>query len=259
MTGVPACAAGVPFLRALPDEALAELGRAMRHLHVERGQVLALGGEPIEHLIVVAHGRLTLSQATAGGREQVLRTLGCGDFLGELALFAPAAYEGDLVAMEPSDVCRLSRQAVQALMRQHPDVAVRLVEALAQRLAQAERRIGVLGLHEVGQRLGGELLRAAASGQPVPDGIRVRLTVPWREIATRIGTTPESLSRRLRDLEAAGALRQERARTVVILDLDRLRRLADACARPRPPPRSMPVRNLTCVKAPRTGPDGYWA
>jgi CRP/FNR family transcriptional regulator, anaerobic regulatory protein len=224
---VPACAAGVPFLRALPDDALAELGRSMHHRHVEHGQVLALAGEPIEHLVVVAQGRLRVTRATAGGREQVLRTLGPGELLGELALFTPAVHEGELTAIEPSDVCLLSRQAVQDLMRRHAEVAVRLVEALARRLTQAERTIADLGLHDVGQRLAGELLRASASGEPAGDGTRVRLPVPWREIAMRIGTTPESLSRRLRTLEAAGVLRQERARTVIILDPVRLRQLAD--------------------------------
>jgi CRP/FNR family transcriptional regulator, anaerobic regulatory protein len=224
---IPACAAGVPFLRALPDDALAELGQSMRHRHVEPGQVLALAGEPIEHLVVVARGRLRLAQTTAGGRAQVLRTLGPGEFLGELALFSPADHEGELTAIEPSDVCMVSRQDVQELLRRHPEMAVRLVEALAHRLSQAERAIADLGLHDVGQRLAGELLRAAAGGEPVPDGTRIRLTVPWREIAMRIGTTPESLSRRLRTLETAGVLRHERARTVVILDPVRLRQLAD--------------------------------
>ncbi|MCC7369261.1 MAG: Crp/Fnr family transcriptional regulator [Chloroflexi bacterium] len=227
MVDVPACAAGVPFLRALPDDALAELGRSMRHRHVASGQALALAGEPVEHLIVVAQGRLRLAQATPGGREQVLRTLGPGEFLGELALFSPVVHEGDLTAIEPSDVCLVSRQAVQDLMRQHPEVAVRLVETLARRLIQAERAIADLGLHDVGQRLAGELLREAASGGPVREGTRVRVTVPWLEIAMRIGTTPETLSRRLRALETAGIVRQERARTVVILDPVRLHELAD--------------------------------
>jgi CRP/FNR family transcriptional regulator len=57
--------------------------------------------------------------------------------------------------------------------------------------------------------------------------MRVRFAMPWREMAARIGTTPESLSRRLRALEVDGVIRQERARTVVILDADRLRQLAD--------------------------------
>ncbi len=199
----------------------------MRRRHVERGQLLALAGEPIQHLVVVAQGRLKLAQGMPSGHEQLLRTLGPGEFLGELALFAPAEHEGDLVALEPSDICLVSRQAVQDLMERHPDVAVRLVETLAQRLRQAERMIADLGLHDVGQRLAGELLRAAASGEQVPEGTRVRFTVPWREIAARIGTTPESLSRRLRALADEGVIRQERARTVVIVAPDRLRQFAE--------------------------------
>src|SRR5690349_13601673 len=126
MADIPACAAGVPFLRALPDDALAELGRSMRHRHLEVGQILALAGEPIEHLVIVAQGRLKLTQATAGGREQVLRMLGPGELVGELALFSPTEHEGELTAIEPSDVCLVSRQAVQTLLRRYPDAAVRL-------------------------------------------------------------------------------------------------------------------------------------
>ena len=85
-----------------------------------------------------------------------LRALGPGEFLGELALFSPADHEGELTAIEPSDVCLVSRQDVQELMRRHPEMAVRLVEALALRLGQTERAIADLGLHDVGQRLAGE-------------------------------------------------------------------------------------------------------
>ncbi len=227
MTDVPSCAAGVPFLRALPHAALVELGQAMRHRHIERGQVLALAGDPVEHLIVVAQGRLKLAQTTISGREQLLRTVDPGEFHGELALFAPARYDGDLIALDPSEVCLLGREAVQGLLTRHPDAAITLVETLARRLTQAERMIADLGLHDVGQRLAGELLRASGDAT-VANDTRVRLPVPWREVAARIGTTPESLSRRLRVLADAGIVRQERARTVVILDAERLRLLADS-------------------------------
>jgi CRP/FNR family transcriptional regulator len=227
MTDIPSCAAGVPFLRVLPAGVLEELVRTMRHRRLERGELLALDGDPVEHLVVVAQGRLKLSTSTTGGREQLLRALGPGEFLGELALFAPAVHEGDLQAVVPSEVCLVSRQAVQELLWRHPAAAVQLIEALAQRLSRAERTIADLGLHDVGQRLAGLLLRAAESGEPTPNGMKIRLPVSWREIAAELGTTPESLSRRLGTLAGEGIIRQERARTVVILAPDRLRQLAE--------------------------------
>lgn len=227
LTGAPACAAGVPIFRFLPPEGLRELGRAMRHRRYARGQWVAAASDPVEHLVVVARGRLKLVRATSGGREQVVRTLEPGDFVGELALFTPSRHEGDLVALEPTDVCLLPRRSVQELLERHPEVALRLVEALAQRLAEAEQRIADLGLREVGQRLAAELLRAAETGTTTPEGVRVRLAVPWAELASRLGTTPESLSRRLKALADRGVIRQEGRRTVVIRSLERLRELAE--------------------------------
>jgi CRP/FNR family transcriptional regulator len=227
MTDIPSCAAGVPFLSVLPPSVLGELGQSMRHRRLARGELLALAGDPVEHLVVVAQGRLKLTSSTTGGREQLLRTLGPGEFVGELALFTPSVHEGDLVAVVPSEVCLVGRQAVQDLLWRHPGAATRLVEALAQRLAGAERMIADLGLHDIGQRLAGLLLRMAERGEATPAGVKLRLPVSWREIAAELGTTPESLSRRLGVLAGEGIIRQERARTVVILAPDRLRQLAE--------------------------------
>ncbi|HYF93691.1 MAG TPA: Crp/Fnr family transcriptional regulator [Symbiobacteriaceae bacterium] len=228
MAGIPACAAGVPIFRALPAEGMDELGQAMRHRHFARGEMVVAAGAPVAHLVVVAHGRLKQVHVSAAGREQVVRFLGPGAFLGEMALFAPAVHEHDLVAAEETDCCLVPREAIQTLMRHHPDVALRLVEALARRLAEAEELIVDLGLRDVGQRLAAELLRAASAGTKGPDGIRVKMPGPWSELAVRLGTTPESLSRRLRALEEQGLISQAGARVVVIRQPERLRRLAES-------------------------------
>ncbi len=223
---IPGCVAGVPIFRVLPPTGLEELGTALRHRHYDRGEAVAVAGDPVEHLLVVARGRLKLVHSTAGGREQVVRTLEPGEFLGELALFTPVRHEGDLIALEATDVCLVPRQSVQALLRRHPEMAIRLVEVLAQRLAAAEQLIADLGLRDVTQRLASELLRESARGTPGLEGVRVRMPVPWAEVALRLGTTPESLSRRLRALVEEGVIRQESARTVVILSPERLLELA---------------------------------
>lgn len=227
MQAIPSCAATVPIFRALPAEGLAELGLAMRHRSFARGERVVGAGEPVAHLIVVARGRLKLVHTTSRGREQVVRTLGPGEFLGEMALFAQATHEGDLIAMEETEACMIARDGVQGIMRKHPTVAVAVVEALARRLAEAEQLIADLGLRDVGQRLAAELLRLAGERG---EARRVRIPVPWTEMAHRLGTTPESLSRRLRALVEQGILGQESNRTVIIQDPDRLRLVADTGA-----------------------------
>lgn len=228
MGGIPSCAAGVPIFRSLPPEGLDELGAAMHHRHFEKGDIILAAGAPIDHLIVVAHGRLKIAHTSRSGREQVLRFLGPGMFLGEMGLFFPTTnLEGDLTALEPSDVCMVPREAVQAILRRHPGVALRLLETLAQRLAEAEQLIVDLGVRDVGQRLAAELVRLAPEGTPGPDGIRIRLPVTWGEMAVRLGTTAESLSRRLKAMVAQGWIRQEGQRTVILRDLERLQAVVD--------------------------------
>jgi CRP/FNR family transcriptional regulator, anaerobic regulatory protein len=255
MTGVPSCAAGVPIFAVLPPEGLNELGEAMFHRHFVRGEVVMAAGQPVTHLVVLARGRLNVVRTSAGGREQLLRALGPGEFLGEMGLFVPTVQEGDLVAAEESDCCLVPRQAMQAVLQRHPGVALRLVEALAQRLSEAEQLIGDLGLRDVGGRLAAELLRLAAGAAennpdspravaeglnpagktsnrtgPVPTagGIRVQVPMPWAELAVKLGTTPESLSRRLKALGEQGIISQAGARMVIIHDTTKLRRLAEA-------------------------------
>ncbi len=227
MQGIPSCAAGVPIFQVLPPEALQELTRAMHHGQFAKGETLVAHGDPVEHLVVVARGRVKLVHTSPNGREQVVRTLGPGEFWGELALFTPARQEGDLVAVEETTACLVPRAAVQSLMKRYPEVARRLTEALAQRLAEAEQLIADLGLRDVGQRLAAELCRLAGQGKLELEGTLIHLPVSWAELAVKLGTTPESLSRRLRALAEQGIIRHEEgSRDVLLLDRERLHRMA---------------------------------
>jgi len=222
---IPTCAAGVPVFRMLPPSELQRIGQAMRHQHYRKGEVVAAAGSTLDHLYVVARGRLNVVHTTAGGREQVVRSIGPGEFMGEMALFYETVLEGDIVAVEETDACVLPRQAVQEVLR-NPEASLRLVEEMAKRLASAEQLIADLGLRDVGQRLAAELVRLAEGGRRDELGITVTLPVPWARLAVKLGTTPETLSRRLGSLADQGLIRQLGGRNILIMDLDGLRRIS---------------------------------
>lgn len=222
---VPSCAAGVPVFRMLSPDELEKIGKEMRHRRFRKGQVVVPAGSTLDCLYVVARGRLNVVHTSTSGREQIVRTLGPGEFLGEMALFYESVMEGDVVAAEETEACVLPRKAVQAVLR-NPEAALRLVEEMAKRLSAAEMLIANLGLREVGQRLAAELLRLAESGLKTPEGITVTIPAPWAEMAVRLGTTPETLSRRLGNLADQGIVRQTSARTLLILDAERLKEIA---------------------------------
>ncbi|MHB9144272.1 MAG: Crp/Fnr family transcriptional regulator [Symbiobacteriia bacterium] len=242
------CAAGVPIFRGLPQESLLQLDDAMHHRRFAKGERVLAAGEAVDNLIVVARGRLELAHVAGSGREQVVRSLGPGDFLGEMALFASVHSEGDLTAVEETHACLLPRQAVQELLVHHHELNAELLRALAGRLAQAENLIADLGLRDVGQRLAAELVRLAEAGAGAEAAraadaetesrsapglaglaaieVAIEMPVTWAHLAAHLGTTPESLSRRLRGLEEEGLIQRGAGRKLVIRNLERLREIA---------------------------------
>lgn len=219
MTDVRSCIYEVPIFQVLPEANVLRLQRAMHHKRLEPGEVIVAAGDAVDHLIVIANGLLKLTKVSRSGREQVVRELGPGQFFGEMGLFTPIVAEADLVAVTETDACLLRRDAVEVELANSPDVALALVEALARRLVEAERTIGELALLDVGQRLASELLRlskANSGGQAT-----FELPFSWAELASRLATTPESLSRRLRQLVDAGIVAVD-GRTVTVRDADAL-------------------------------------
>lgn len=223
---VTSCIHQVPIFRALPADSVKRLQGAMQHGHFMPGQQIIRMGDPVECLVVVASGLLKLSRTSKSGREQIIRELGPGQFYGEMALFTPVASEGDLIAVQETHACLLDRSAVQTELQSQPGLAVPLVEAIAQRLAEAERAIGDLALLDVGERLAAELLRLGEAGEHTAEGIVFNLPVTWAQLANRLGTTPESLSRRLKAMTEAGHVHVQ-GRSVLIRDPAALRSMVE--------------------------------
>ena len=107
------------------------------------------------------------------------------------------------------------------------NVALKLAEALARRLSRAESLIADLGLKDVGQRLAKEIMFLAQSGKPADEGIEVTVPLAWAEIAARIGTTPETLSRRLNAFADQGLIRLTGPRSLIVLRPLKLQAIAE--------------------------------
>ena len=187
----------------------------------ERGKVIAHPDDPPDTIYLVKEGRVKLCRYSAGGRVQILALLGRGNIFGERALVgAPEAVHCE--AFEDTLICVLRRRDFEELIRSKPEMAMRVMKVLAERLKQAEETIESLAFQDVPERLATLLARLVeAYGEPHDGGRRLALRFTHQDLASMIGATRETVTNVLNRFRDDGLITVE-DRHIVIRDISRL-------------------------------------
>lgn len=217
------CVAIVPLFQGLSPEEQDEIARHARPMRRRRGEVIHRPGDDVSHLLVVHRGRIRISHLAASGHEQVLRILEPGDFIGETAFVTGARPDDWATALGDVELCSFDHAELGELVAQFPDIALRMLRAVTSRLDAAERLIADLTSADVEARLAGYLVGLPA--RHVDGRLVVTLPVAKKDVASLIGTTPETLSRKLAAFTEAGLITVS-GRDVVITDPAALERAA---------------------------------
>ena len=218
------CVARVPIFQGLTRQEQLHVADFVRPVCVHKGDIVCSPGQSVSRLLVIHSGQLKVSHTAANGQEQILRTVTDGDVVGERA-FLTGHRPVDLVgALEDSRMCVFDHTDLSALLRDYPDVGLRMLRTLSDRLASVERLLAAITSSDVSARIAAYLLDLPGS---IRDGVpTVWLPLAKYEIASYLGTTPETLSRRLAALSASGVIELHGRRDVTILDIDGLERVA---------------------------------
>ncbi|APZ35529.1 Crp/Fnr family transcriptional regulator [Microbacterium aurum] len=218
------CVTRVPIFQGLSRQEQMRVAEFVRPAHVAKGEVVYTPGQSVSRLLVMHSGQLKVSQAAANGQEQILRTVTDGDVVGERAFLTGHRPNDLVVALEDSRMCVFDHADLAGLLRDYPDVGLRMLRTLSDRLASVERLLAAITSSDVSARIAAYLLDLPGS---MRDGVlTLRLPMAKQEIASYLGTTPETLSRRLAALAASGVIELHARREVSILDIDALEDVA---------------------------------
>ena len=218
------CVSRVPIFQGLTREEQLRVAEFVRPVHVAKGETVYSPGQSVSRLLVMHSGQLKVSHAAANGQEQILRTVTDGDVVGERVFLSGHLPNDLVVALEDSRMCVFYHTDLSALLRDYPDVGLRMLRTLSDRLASVERLLAAITSSDVSARIAAYLLDLPGS---IRDGVpTVWLPLAKYEIASYLGTTPETLSRRLAALSASGVIELHGRRDVTILDIDGLERVA---------------------------------
>ena len=145
---------------------------------------------------------------------------------GEMALTAQRLREAYAEAMEPSDICVLKSEDLERIVRGNPDVGLRMIRVLSERLRACETRLEDIGLKEVPARLANLVLQLAENeGVVTPDGPKIPTHYTHRQLATMIGSSRETVTRAFTKLQESGAV-ELRRRRIYVKDIEVLERAA---------------------------------
>ncbi|MFN3340283.1 MAG: Crp/Fnr family transcriptional regulator [Dietzia sp.] len=210
------CVAAVPLFARLSPRQQGEVASMARPLRVERGEWVVRAGQSSPRLLVVHAGLVKVGRTAEDGRETTLRLLGPGDVEGESGFLTGTLPENDCVALEPTTMCVFEHGSLAGLLNRYPDIGASMLRSLATRLESTERMLAARTLADVGARLASYLLDLPAVRGA--DGVvTVRLPMSKKDVATYLGTIPETLSRRLAALGREGLV-QVRGAEVDLLD-----------------------------------------
>lgn len=219
----------LPLFTELSDAELTLIAEGVSRLHFEDGRVIFGEGDVCRELLIVEEGEVRLAKSAVNGRQQLLSIERKGSALAELAVFDVGCYPVTAEATGSTTLLRLPADTFRKICVGNPELALKVFKVFARRLRHLVSLVEELSFSTVRARLVAHLVRLAEqTGSSTPQGVCFRLNENNEQLAARLGTVRELISRNLGRLHG-DKLIQMNKRTVTIPNLSVLRAEMERC------------------------------
>jgi CRP/FNR family transcriptional regulator len=206
----------VPVFSALGQDELARVAEVAVPRRFEAGEVVFREGDESDTCYIVRSGRARAVRDHSDGRSITLANFGPGDIFGEFAMFDDERRSATVETLEPTVAVAILGGDMRRLLREHPDLAVKLITALVRRLRETNERLARQSFQTVQSRVATVLSQLVSAARAEGAGERdVLITSTQTDLAQLAGSSRESASRFLAVLERAGIITQGRGRLTV--------------------------------------------
>lgn len=212
----------IPLFAGLVDEQIQWLAAIVEKRKYSRGKVIFTEGEEATGLYVLHAGRVKIYKLSSEGKEQILHIFGPGEPFGEVAVFAGGQFPAYAETLEVSETLFFPRKKIVELLTKDPSMAMNMLAMLSKRLKYFTQLVENLSLKEVPQRLAAYLLVLATMKDKRDT---VELDIAKGQLASLLGTIPETLSRILNKMTIQGYIEVE-GRQIKLLDRQSLENIS---------------------------------
>ncbi|MEB3198117.1 MAG: Crp/Fnr family transcriptional regulator [Candidatus Sericytochromatia bacterium] len=204
----------VPLFRDLDTPELEQLASLARHRVLGKGNVIFYEDDPGTSCYLIVKGKVKIVVNADDGREHILGVLQDGDFFGEMSLIDGESRSASAIAVDEVQMVTVQRDEFLKLLRSNPEISLKLLVTLSQRLRAADRNMESLAFLSAPGRVARLLLELAKEhGEASPEGVVFTHTMTRQELASLAGTSRETLTRVLMDYQDRG---------IILLDKNRL-------------------------------------
>lgn len=231
----------------LTAEQIAQLESHAQARTFVRGGLIYLPSDAGDSVLLLTSGRVKIYYLTSDGKQALLALIDPGELFGEVAILEGGRREEFAEAMEDATLLRIGGDHVRLLMQQHPEVSLGVTRLMGLRRQRIERRLKSLLFRSNRERLIHLLLELADKyGRRTKDGVEVGIKLSHQDLASIIGSTRETVTVVLGELQDEGSLEIRRRQIL-------LRRMADLAASiDQHPPTIAEPPATAAVRAPRT-------
>jgi CRP/FNR family transcriptional regulator, cyclic AMP receptor protein len=224
--------AKVDILEPLPPEEVERLASLSYSVHLEAGEAVALDEDREmlrETLLLLARGRVRVHEPSAGGQDLTISMVEEGTVVGQSGFAVRLSRALRVEALQPSTLLVLGWEDFEELVFRNPEVGVKTIRLLSERLAMSEGRLSDQIRKEVLARLAGLILGLSEHEGVVTGDGRSRISTRYthQQLASMVGSNREAVTRAFGRLRKAGAV-EIRDRHIYVTDVDELERYADA-------------------------------
>ncbi len=212
----------IPLFSGLSEKHFKEIENIAVEKNFSRGEVIFSEGDNGNGFYVVVDGQVKIHKVSLDGKEKILHIFGPGEPFGEVPVFTGKAFPANAEALSNSRLVFFPKDAFVALIMKNPSLALSMLGVLSMRLREFTMQIEHLALKEVPGRIASYLLYVSEEQE---SSNRIELEISKGQLASLLGTIPETLSRIFSKMSSQGLIEVE-GRTIWLLDRQGLMDLA---------------------------------
>ncbi|BCB96490.1 transcriptional regulator [Dissulfurispira thermophila] len=195
----------IPIFSSLDDEELKEVQPYLIRDNFKKKQEIFSEGDPSDWFYILISGKVKITKMSIDGREIIIELISPPDFFGGFAVLKGFPYPANAVAMEDSNVIKISRHNLLKIIDRFPNVMYEMTANLGDRIREFHDTLKNIALERVESRIAALLLKLAdKTGERKDNSILINMRLTKQDIAEMVGTTVETAIRIMSKFKKSG-------------------------------------------------------